>query len=384
VTFCEYSAMFFLLRRPFIAIKLKTNTMKTIITAAVFTVMMLTLHAQSYELRIIERGQQAHVQIRSLKERPLRTEVNKVTDIVFGVKWRDTGIEGLEVVPGNYKMKASGGVLQQNGYRFQAFGAMQTPYAIPTNWETGKWVDIVALKIAGEGQHGPKYVARLELAEADFHITTGPNVGIDLVDETPHIVGYGIADIAVMPGNADEIDLQVVKYGPRHSHLTWAVETPEGIRGYIVERKINNVPWEQLAELTSEGQYIHVYVDEDAYDGIKQKQTIQYRVRVLAEIERMSDIRAVDFSAQKMFVEVYPNPASDKVQITMTATETDGDAYLEIYSTDGKLVYRNALLPGSVKEQIDLASSNVDSGSYTVHLVDNGEIIDVRPLHVMR
>lgn len=359
--------------------------MKKILTAAVFTAMMMTLHAQSFELRIIERGQQAHVQIRNLKERALRTEENRVTDIVFGVKWMETGIQGLEVVPGGYKMKASDGVRQHNGYRFQAFGAMQTPYLMPTNWETGKWTDIVVLKIVGQGQHGPKYNARLELVETGFDVTCDPNVGIDLVDETPSIVGYAVTDIDNKPQQAqDLIELEVVKFGPKNSHLTWTVATPEDIRGYVVERQVGEENWTQLAELISEGQFVHMYVDEGAYDGIKQKQTVSYRVRVLADQEQMSEIRAVDFDSQKMIIEVFPNPASDKVQVTMTATETDGDTFLEIYATDGKLVYRNALLPGSVKEQIDLASSNVESGSYTVHLVANGEVLDLRPLHVMR
>jgi exo-beta-1,3-glucanase (GH17 family) len=128
-----------------------------------------------------------------------------------------------------------------------------------------------------------------------------------------------------------------------------------------------------------------VYVDENAYDGVKLQQTVSYRIRVNAvNGERMSDIENLDFSAQKMFVDLYPNPASDKVQLTMTPTETKGEAFLEIYGTDGRLVYRNAILPGSVKEQIDLASANVDSGSYTVHLVTSEEILDVRSLHVMR
>jgi hypothetical protein len=281
-------------------------------------------------------------------------------------------------------MIASGGILLQNGYRFQAFGSMQTPYAMPVNWETGKWVDIVALKIDGERQKGPKYVARLQLAETDFHATTGPNVGIDLVDETPHIVGYGIADVAVAPGSAYDIDLEVVKYGPKHSHLTWAIEIPDGIQNYVVERNIGEV-WEQLSILKSDGQYVHVYIDENAYDGVKQKQTISYRIRVNAEQGgRMSDIKDVEFSAQKMFVEVYPNPASENVVVTMTATETDGNAFLEIYSTDGKLVSRNALMPGAVKEQIDLVSANVNGGIYTLHLVSDGGILDVRSLLVMR
>lgn len=359
--------------------------MKKIFTAAVFTAMMLTLQAQNYELRIVERGQQAFIQIRNMKEQSMRKADNHVTDIVFGVKWRETGIEKLEVVPGPYKMVASGGVKELDGYRFQAFGAMQTPFTIPTDWESDKWTDVVVLKIKGEGQRGPKYTARLQLAEPGFDVTTGPNIGINLTDEEPGIVGYAVSDIDVKPDPAiDRVELEVVKFGPKQSHLTWAVENPDGIKAYIVERKIGEGHWEQLSELVSEGQFVHMYVDENAYDGIKQKETVSYRIKVLADQERLSEIKAVDFDAQKMIVEVFPNPASDKVQVTMTPTETDGDAYLEIYSTDGKLVYRNKMLPGSVKEQIDLASSNVDSGSYTVHLVAQGRILDARPLHVMR
>lgn len=181
------------------------------------------------------------------------------------------------------------------------------------------------------------------------------------------------------------VKLDVVKYGPSHGHLTWSVDSPDDVRNYIVERKIGEEAWTKLADIEADGQYVNVYVDENAYDGMKLKQTISYRIRVNAgNGERLSDIENLDFSAQKMFIEVFPNPASDKVQVTLTATETPGDAWLEIYGTDGRLVYRNALLPGSTKEQIDLASANVDSGSYTVHLVSGDEILDVRSLHVMR
>lgn len=181
------------------------------------------------------------------------------------------------------------------------------------------------------------------------------------------------------------IELDVVKYGPANSHLTWVVDAPDDMRGYIVERRIDNGSWEQLADLKAEGQYVNVYVDENAFDGMKRQQAISYRIRATAlQGEQMSDIENLDFDAQKMFIEVFPNPASDKVQLTMTATETQSEAWLEIYATDGRLVYRNPLLPGSTKEQIDLASANIDSGSYTVHLVSGSEILDVRALHVMR
>jgi hypothetical protein len=290
------------------------------------------------------------------------------------------------MVPGSYKMVASGGVKEQGGYKFQAFGAMQTPYVIPTDWAKGKWVDIAVLQIHGAGQpQGSAYEARLVLTETGYDVTTDPNLGIDLRDETPAIVGYGVQDIADAPHEAIEnIGLDVVKIGPKDSRLTWTVDAPEGIRGYIVERQVDASSWDQLAELVSDGQYVHVYIDENAFDGIQQKQKVSYRVRVLADSEVMSEEKTIDFSAQKMIVEVYPNPAADKVQVIMTATKTNGEAYLEIYATDGKLVYRNAIVPGSVKEQIDLASANVDSGSYTVHLVSDGEILDVRSLHVMR
>jgi len=263
---------------------------------------------------------------------------------------------------------------------------MQTPYVIPTDWAKGKWVDIAVLQIHGAGQpQGSGYVARLVLAETGYDVTTDPNVGIDLVDETPVIVGYGVTDIENAPhASIENIGLEVAKLGPVDSRLTWVIDAPEGVRGYLVERQIGQSSWEQLAEVVSDGQYMHVYIDEDVYDGVEQKQSVSYRVKVLAESVVMSDVKTIDFSAQKLIVEVYPNPASDKVQVKMTATKTNGEAYLEMYATDGKLVYRLAILSGSVQEQIDLASANVDSGSYTVHLVSGGVILDVRALHVMR
>ena len=360
--------------------------MKRILIAAVFSAMVLTMYAQSYELRIVEKGQQAHVQIRSQKESLMRASENKVTDIVFGVKWLDSGIDYLSIVPGGYKMVASGGIREQGSYKFQAFGAMQTPYVIPVDWVKGKWVDIAVLQIHGAGQpQGSGYVARLALAETGYDVTTDPNVGIDLVDETPAIVGYAVTDIDNGPhASIENIGLDVAKLGPVDSRLTWVIDAPEGVRAYLVERQIGQSTWEQLAEVVSDGQYMHVYIDEDVYDGVEQKQSVSYRVKVLAASVVMSDVKTIDFSAQKLIVEVYPNPASDKVQVKMTATKTEGEAYLEMYATDGKLVYRHAILSGSVKEQIDLASANVDSGSYTVHLVSGGEILDVRALHVMR
>jgi hypothetical protein len=68
----------------------------------------------------------------------------------------------------------------------------------------------------------------------------------------------------------------------------------------------------------------------------------------------------------------------------MTATVTDNDAFLEVYGRDGRLVYRHAIESGSVREQIDLAKANIESGSYTVHLVTGDQILDAQPLHVMR
>jgi len=358
--------------------------MKRIIMAAVFTMVVLTMYSQSYKLRIVERGQEAHVQILSDKESMMRADNRQVTDIVFGVKWRDSGIDYVSMVSGGYKMVASGGVVEKDGYRFQAFGAMQTPYVLPTNWEKGKWVDIAVLRIHGTAQPmDSEYEARLMLAEPGFDVTSNPNIGIDLEDETPEIVPYAVADVPQYAA-VENVALEVVKLGPKDSRLTWTVDEPEGVRGYIVERQVGTSGWEQIAELVSGGQYMHVYIDEGVYDGIQQKQTVSYRVKVLAESEVVSEIKTIDFSAQKLILDVYPNPASDKVQVKMSATPTSGDAYLEMYGTDGKLVYRQQILPGSIQEQIDLAASNVSSGSYTVHLVSNGEILDLRSLHVMR
>jgi sRNA-binding regulator protein Hfq len=127
-------------------------------------------------------------------------------------------------------------------------------------------------------------------------------------------------------------------------------------------------------------------VDENVYDGVKREEEVAYRVRVLTSggNEQLSVERMLDFNAHKMIVQVYPNPATDKVGVDMTATVTDNDAFLEVYGRDGRLVYRHAIESGSVREQIDLAKANIESGSYTVHLVTGDQILDAQPLHVMR
>jgi hypothetical protein len=363
------------------------KTMKQVLLALIFSALVGALYGQRFELRLIDKGERVDVQIRNVSETPLRATTNHVTDLVFGVKWRDTGISFLEMLPGgSYRMVSSGGVKQHNGYYFMAFGGMQTPYLMPRDWKKDTWLDLVVFKVHGGGGMVPKIGPRFSLTESGFHPTTDPNVGIDLVDEIPKIVPYQVADTGVKPYAALEVvELEARKYGPRHGHLTWSVDVPEDVRSYIIERSIGEEGWMELAQLPSEGQFVHVYVDENVFDGISRHQQVGYRVRVQTlDGERISVERVLDFNAQKMIQRVFPNPAADNVSIEMTATETEGEAYLELYNTDAKLVYRNAILPGSVKEQIDLAANNVTSGSYTVHLISGGEILDAHPLHVMR
>lgn len=182
-----------------------------------------------------------------------------------------------------------------------------------------------------------------------------------------------------------EFDFQAERYLQSHSHLSWSVRTPDEIHQFIIERMIGDTNWEQVSTLQADGQYVHVYVDENAYENLVQRQTISYRVRAIqVSDELMSDTKHITFDSQKRILDVYPNPASDIVQVTMTETETEATTYLEIYSTDGKLTYRNALQQGVLKEEIDLAAANIQSGSYTVHLISGREILDVRPLHIIR
>lgn len=360
--------------------------MKSIVMALVFSALVVSLYGQRFELRVVDKGDRAHVQIRNISDHAVRTSENRVTDIVFGVKWRETGIEFLEIMHGSYQMKYSDGVRDHKGYRFQAFGAMQTPYLMPVDWKKEAWVDLVVFKVHGTRAVTPKPNG-FELAETGFHVTTDPNIGIDLVDETPKIVGYAHPDVAVNPNGVlmPNLDLDVTRYGPRHAHLTWSIDNPDVVRSFVVERRLNDEEWNSLAILGSEGQFVHVYVDEDVYDGVTRHESVFYRVRVHTDAgERMSVERGLDFSSQKMITEVFPNPATDKLFVEMTPTITDGKAYLELYGRDGRLVYRSEILPGSVKEQINLAASNIESGSYTVHLLSDGEILDAHPLHVMR
>ncbi len=341
--------------------------------------------AQPFEMRILDQGEMARVQIRNTGDSILQMNERRVTDIVFGVKWHNPAIDFFEVVPGPYRIAASGGVLEQGGYHFQAFGALATPYLLPADWKTGVWVDIVQLKVHAQRQHAPDPIGRFALAEPGFHPTTDPNIGIDLIDATPRIVNPHGAVGVNRYEEPQKVELDADKYGSRQVQLIWTVTAVDGVHGYVVERRSGADPWEDLAILPAEGQSVCRYLDENAVDGESRKQHLDYRVRVVMdEEENVSDVKGVDFDAQKMITVVFPNPASDRVFVEMSPAEIEGHAYLEMYRTDGKLVYRNRIVPSSTKEEIDLKSFTANGGSYTIHLVSKGKILDARPLFVMR
>ncbi|MGB1041059.1 MAG: T9SS type A sorting domain-containing protein, partial [Flavobacteriales bacterium] len=77
----------------------------------------------------------------------------------------------------------------------------------------------------------------------------------------------------------------------------------------------------------------------------------------------------------KLTWNVYPNPAVDKVTISIKGSKEGGN--IKIYNTTGKLVYEDKL--GKEQSEISIDISNMASGVYTI-MMQNGSVISSKKL----
>lgn len=163
------------------------KNIKCLLSLLTFLVCGSQLFAQPFEIRITEEGNTATVQMRSLAD--TAPGVNDlVTDLVFGVKWKDERITGVSIKAGNYQVKPSGGTLTHNGFFYQGFGAMETPYKFPETWLKDRWVNLLVLSIHSSGSLHASDEPRLLIAEPRFRLDTGPNIGLNIIDYSPAII----------------------------------------------------------------------------------------------------------------------------------------------------------------------------------------------------
>lgn len=153
--------------------------------------------------------------------------------------------------------------------------------------------------------------------------------------------------------------------------VTWKVAFEQGVNKFVVERSRNGHDFEYAGEVASKGNS-NVAVDYNFLDANALKGTSYYRVRSVENSGgSYSEVVKVNASKQHNLISLYPNPAKEKLRLTMYDGGNSGGATVRISNAQGKTIIQltNITTNGYV---IDV--SNLPNGMYFLSVTGtNGE-----------
>ncbi len=188
-------------------------------------------------------------------------------------------------------------------------------------------------------------------------------------------------DVGIMQNsilsNTDEVNLSLQRKQNAHQ-LTWNIHNQLVVNEIIVERAINLQAFEQLETLTaSERQYYD-------YDLVALG-TYQYRLRIVLEtgVEIFSQIQSVDLDElSPVQLDVWPNPASDKVTLTMSMSDFEED-HISLSDSQGRKIRSSDCQMEIQANQVIITIDQLPEGIYFI-TVKNADISQVEKFVIAR
>ncbi|MGB4847543.1 MAG: T9SS type A sorting domain-containing protein [Saprospiraceae bacterium] len=187
------------------------------------------------------------------------------------------------------------------------------------------------------------------------------------------------------------VSFKADKFQDRSSHLTWATASESNSSHFLVQSSTDKKSWKNLGSVKAAGnsQLIenYEYFDYNVYNGRDSRLTVYYRLQMvdLDGQVKTSPVEAVVFgngiAPGRDFV-VYPNPASDGVQVEWDANRIDQPTSLEFFDVTGKLVYTQKVSDNTNQEYIDFGHTTITPGLYLLRILNGEEPLDFKQIVV--
>jgi uncharacterized repeat protein (TIGR01451 family) len=152
------------------------------------------------------------------------------------------------------------------------------------------------------------------------------------------------------------LDVQLIEFtafSEQHNNtlLSWSIITPQSIDRFEIERSIDNVSFTKVATLVKNVP-LNETLSFSTNDNIENVNSgiIYYRLKIIGtnDLVKYSEIKAVRKNVKKAMVNIFPNPANDKVTIQVSA-DKEGDATFRIIDNSGRIVsnHKHHLIKGN-------------------------------------
>ena len=336
-----------------------------------------------------------------------------VTDIVtgftFGIQWPvSSGITQVNMnASGNtqptcddlgdptfgYGVSSGGGnILTDDGtHRVRPFLIQLTPTAIPVDWVPGEWITICTLTIVGGNCTTCEALDIYELGnypEVEAQVDVTSVLGFD-PDGTNNQLYEILPNNAPLPLNL--ISFEAEKFETQDAKLTWTTANEENTSNFEIQRSFDKKTWTNVGNVGAAGYSIDIrnysFMDYRVYNGRDSRLPVYYRLNMvdLDGRQRYSPIESVIFGnttvASNSFY-VYPNPATDGVQVEWDADNIDQPTSLEFYDVTGKLIFVKKVSTNAVREYVDFSQTAIHSGVYLLRIMNGSEPIEHKQIVV--
>lgn len=201
--------------------------------------------------------------------------------------------------------------------------------------------------------------------DSDVNVATATITGIVVTTTTTNLsFDAGIVGFVTLPA---AIELAAVKSG-NTAILNWTVSAERDVKRYTLQRSGNGTLFTDVVSYTADGRTTYSKIDAQPLNGIN-----YYRVRIenIDGSISYSEIKMVRFDS-KSIVTVFPNPASDKVNVQVPDSWQGKPVRIEVIALTGQVLITNSVSAASQVETIGI--NHLPAGVYHLRIDgQNGE-----------
>jgi len=189
-----------------------------------------------------------------------------------------------------------------------------------------------------------------------------PNIGINLTDQITNISGFVPLPITIKTFSA-------TKDGERSSRLDWTSSSEINSDFIGIERSTDGEDWTTVGYVKAAGNS-NRDIDYIYYRSLPMARSIDnifyYRLR-LTDLDgqyKYSETRGVNMGRLEGLVSIYPNPATDIINVDLTDMDLhEGIIHLSVYDNTGKAIISKEVNGAGIEP---IQASNMAAGSYQV------------------
>jgi SdrD B-like domain/Secretion system C-terminal sorting domain len=178
----------------------------------------------------------------------------------------------------------------------------------------------------------------------------------------------GVVGAITLPAR---LEFAAIKQGSA-AKLNWKVTQEDNVAMYVLERSVDGINYTDINKQNSSGLSLYLHTDAQPIAGIN-----YYRIRIVDNDGRItySEVRTLLFGKNGQVL-LFPNPASDKINIQLPENWQSKKVKIELFNQAGQLVISKTQTQASQIETINV--SNLVNGVYTIRLQNENGIIEVR------